>query len=173
MACRLRIASANTCQQTCVRRWCHAPRCAGVGGRRRAYLRVHRRSRRSRRSSEPSSEAGTRPRDGQDRTLESARPLGTTRGCPLDPITLWMVLTLPARVCEPISRKTVNARANDSSSHKDHGDIRLSQSRARIEVQLTWLFKRPRRSMTTRQAKQTFGTQDEEDDHTCAGWTSG
>jgi hypothetical protein len=34
-------------------------------------------------------------------------------------------------------------------------------------VQLTWLFKRPRRSMTTRQAKQTFGTQDEEDDHLC------
>ena len=77
-----------------------------MGGHGRAYRRAHRRSCRSGRSSEPGSEAGTRPRDGQDRTLECARPLGTTRGCPLDPITLWMVLTLPARMYEPISRET-------------------------------------------------------------------
>jgi len=82
------------------------PRNARVGGHGRAYRRAHRRSCRSGRSSEPGSEAGTRPRDGQDRTLESARPLGTTRGCPLDPITLWMVLTFPARVYEPIRRET-------------------------------------------------------------------
>ena len=64
------------------------------------------------------------------------------------------------RICE-----AQRARANDSLSHKDHGDLRRVSGRAQIEAQLTLLFECSRRSLTARQVKQTFGTQTEEDGH--------
>ena len=43
--------------------------------------------------------------------------------------------------------------------------MRSAQARARFDMWHPWLFKRSMRSVTTRQAKQTFGKQNEEDDH--------
>ena len=53
----------------------------------RSHLRASRRSRRAGRSSEPGSEAGTHPRDGQGRALSSARPHRVWRALSATPST--------------------------------------------------------------------------------------
>ena len=64
-------------QQTVLSTEAPGSRRAHEHARVRAHLHACRCSRRSGRSSEPGSEAGTHPRDGQGRTLSSARPHGS------------------------------------------------------------------------------------------------
>ena len=115
-------------------RWVAHGQRGGLGG---AHLGLRCRSRRSGRSSEPGCEARTHPRDGQGRALSSARPLGTrdSSRCAERAEDENRITCARAR-----SREQPNARANDSSSREDHGDMRRRLGRARIDARLTWLF---------------------------------